>query len=66
MQINRVKLLSPLVKGVIKLGIDIYSYSPCSICYLLVDQKLTCAHVFLYMVEEHSLMSRLQRKLLSS
>lgn len=63
---NRVRLLSPLVKGVIKLGIDMYSYSPCSICYLLVDQRLTCAHVFLYMVEEHGLMGRLQRKLLAS
>ncbi len=66
LQMSRVRLLSPLVKGVIKLGIDMYSYSPCSICFLLVDQKLTCAHVFLYMVEEHGLMGRLQRKLLAS
>lgn len=63
---NRVRLLSPLVKGVIKLGIDMYSYNPCSICYLLIDHKLTCAHVFLYMVEEHGLIARLQKKLLAS
>lgn len=61
---NRVKLLSPLVKGVIKLGIDMYSYNPCSIYFLLLEEKITCAHVFLFLMEEHGLMGRLQRKLL--
>lgn len=51
LQRARVKLLSPLVKGVIKMGIEMYSYNPCAIWFLLADQKIACAHVFLFLME---------------
>jgi hypothetical protein len=35
LQLNRIKLLSPMVKGVIRLGIEMFSYSPCDIWFLL-------------------------------
>jgi hypothetical protein len=67
LQKNRARLLLPAVKGVIKLGIEMYSYNPCSIRFLLTDiDKFTCGHVFLFLVEEYGLMGRLQRKLLES
>lgn len=55
-----------MVKGVIKLGIEMYSYSPCDIWFLLASEKITCGHVFLFFVEEYNIFLRLENKLTDS
>ena len=69
-QSTRSKVLSPLVKGLIRLGVEVYSYSPCDIWGLLrgchphqPTTTVTCAHVFLFFIEEHGLQQRITLKL---
>lgn len=59
LQKRRAALLSPLVKGIIKMGIHLFSYYPCQAWFLLADRGLTCDLAFLFMVEDQNLAARL-------
>lgn len=59
-------LASPMIKGLIKLGVEMYGYSPCSIWDLLsnvtpqkTQSSVSCSSVFLFFIEEHNIFSRL-------
>jgi hypothetical protein len=66
LQAKRAALLSPIVKGVIKMGIHVFSYSPCQIWFMLADRRLTCAMVFLFLVEDLNLRALLDQRLQES
>ena len=72
LQKSRAALLIPTVKGLIKLGVEMHGYSPCDIWNMLTDSipakgiKISCAHVFLFFIEDFNLYSRLERKLAKS
>ena len=63
-------LMSPLVKGTIKIGIEMFGYQPCKIWRLLVNitakpNQLTanCQLVYKFLIDDHNLFARLERKL---
>ena len=70
LQKMRAVLASPIIKGLVKLGIEMYGYCPCNIWRLLLNitpQKnqliFTCSLVFFFFIEEHNIFSRLDKKL---
>lgn len=67
----RMRLLSPVVRGLIVLGIEMHSYSPCDIWNLLTGENpqgtpISCSLVFLFLIEEYHLASKLHIKLAPS
>jgi hypothetical protein len=66
LQGRRGVLLSPIVKSVVKMGIHMYSYSPCRLWFLLADRGITCALAFLFLLQDLNLAGRLERRLLGS
>lgn len=65
------KVVQPMVKGVIRLGIEMFSYSPCRIWTLLLDRDLTrysitCSDIFLSLLQDYNLIEKLEQKLKTS
>lgn len=46
--------LSPIVTALVKLGIQMFSYDPCSI-FLLTGTDTTCALIYIYLLEDYNL-----------
>ncbi len=62
--------MSPVVKGVVKMSIEMFGYSPCKIWKMLIGcspqrdkRSISCSMVFKFLVDEYNLLSRLERKL---
>ena len=59
------KFIYPLtVKGIIKMGVQIFTYNPCLIWHLADEGKnpriiITCDLVFLYFLEEYDLIHKI-------
>jgi len=52
--------LSPVVTALVKLGVQLFSYDPCSI-FLLVGSETTCALIFIFLLEDYSLRKKIQQ-----
>lgn len=71
MEIQKSRTVSPMVESIIKMGIEMFSYSPCLIKNLFPSNaapisRVTCAIIFMYLLEEVNLIARMDFKICSS
>ena len=68
---SKYKLVSPLVKALVEMGIYLFSYSPCDIALLLKDEKgqkdkIPCELLFLHFIEDCNLLNMISYKMHSN
>lgn len=52
-------LTSPIFKSIVRMGVEMFHYSPCPIARLLCGKESTCKLVFYHLVEEEGVWHRL-------